>query len=114
MLSYIGLHLAKPALKLDWVCPAIPERRNHSFEVALLLKKTLNTHSLPQILWAVRNLQPFARAPGGVAGGRVSQTNTTAPGIPAAGTSISSIFSVVGDAVLACSAVKGLRQACSP
>lgn len=111
MLSYIGLHLAKPALILDWVCPVISELGNHSLEVALLLKKTLNTRSLPQILWVVRNLQPFARAPGGAAGGRVSQTYTIAPGIPAAATWISSIFNVVGDAALACSAAKGLRQA---
>lgn len=101
MLSYVGLHLAKTAFKLDWVCPVRSEWENHSLEVALLLKKTLNTRSLPQILWAAGNLQPFARAPGG-AGGRVSQTYTTAPGIPAAATWISSIFNVVGDAVPAC------------
>ena len=106
MLSCIGLHFAKPAFKLDWVCPGISEQENHSLETAILLKKTLNTCSLPQILWAVRNSQPFARAPGGAAGGRVSQTYATAPGIPAAAASISPIFNVVGD-----SAAKGPRPA---
>lgn len=68
--------------------------------MALLFKKMLNTRSLPQILWSVRNLQPFARAPGGAAVDRVSQTYSTAPGIPAAVTSISSIFNLEGDAAL--------------
>lgn len=74
MLSYTGLHFTKPALKLDWVFPVTSEWQNHSLEVALLLKKRPNTRSLSQILWAVRNLQRFAKAPGGAAGGRVSQT----------------------------------------
>lgn len=91
---------SQTALKLDWTCPVLSEWGNHTLEVALLFKKMLNTRSLPQILWSVRNLQPFARAPGGAAVDRVSQTYSTAPGIPAAATSISSIFNVEGDAAL--------------
>lgn len=91
---------------------------NHSLEAGLLLKKSRNTHSLSQIPWAVRNLQPFARAirwgqgPRAAAGGRVSQTYTTTPGIPAV--MVSSIFNSVGGAALACSAGKGLRCAEGP
>lgn len=91
------------------------QRGNHSLEAALLLKKSQNTRSLSQIPWAVRNLQPFARAihwgqgPRAAAGGRVSQTYTTTPGIPAA--MVSSIFNYVGGAALACSAGKGPRCA---
>lgn len=91
---------SQTALKLDWTCPVLSEWGNHPLEVAFLLKKTLNTRSLLQILWSVRNLQPFARAPGGAAVDRVSQTYSMAPGIPAAATSISSIFNVVSDAAL--------------
>lgn len=81
---HVELHrtaFSQTALELDWTCPVLSEWGNHTSKMALLFKKTPNTPSLPQILWSVRNLKPFARAPGGAAVGRVSQTHSIPPGI---------------------------------